>query len=66
MLNRACAEQRLNEEVETELKRVSASHLFDGFILYEAAGIIGIDEQGGWHSCAPLEQAIRTWWPKDG
>ncbi len=63
LLNRACVDQSYHEVIDSELKRVGASDMYDGFILYEAAGIMGIDEQGGWHSCAPLERAIRKWWP---
>lgn len=62
LLNRACQDQQVSEEVVSELHRVRDSDLYDGFILYEAAGVMGIDEQGGWHSCAPLEEAIRVSW----
>jgi len=63
MLNRACVDQHYHEEIDSELQRVSMSELFDGCILYEAAGIIGFDEQGGWHSCTQLENTLRKWWP---
>jgi len=36
--------------------------LFDGFILYEAAGVMGIDENGRMHTSDELEEAIKASW----
>jgi hypothetical protein len=58
-LNRACVEEEIPAHIVDELRHVRESDLFDGFILYEAAGIMGIDEEGKMHTSDAVAKAIR-------
>ena len=57
-LNQACVKDDIPAHIHTELRHVRDSDLFDGFILYEAAGVMGIDETGRMHTSKALETAI--------
>lgn len=62
VLNRAASDNQVPEHFSDELRHVCDSDLFDGFILYEAAGVMGIDEDGRFHTSAKLETCIRECW----
>ena len=52
-------------EFACELQHVRQSNLYDGFILYEAAGVMGIDEDGRMHTSTALKRCLRENWEQD-
>ena len=61
-LNKSAADNQIDEHIPGELAHVRKSDLFDGFILYEAAGIMGFDETGTMHTSKKLERVIEEKW----
>ncbi len=61
-LNRTCIENNIPAHIGEELRYAATSELFDGFILYQAAGIMEIDENGRMHTSANLEQCVKANW----
>jgi len=65
LLNRAAADNDVPEHIGDELRHARDSELYDGFILYEAAGVMGIDEAGRMHTSTALERCLRENWEQD-
>ena len=61
-LNKAASDNEIGVHIPAELNHVRNSDLYDGFILYEAAGVMGFDESGTMHTSERLEQAIDKNW----
>jgi hypothetical protein len=65
-LNRAAADNDVPEHIGDELRHARDSELFDGFILYEAAGVMGIGEDGRMHTSTNLERCLEENWEYNG
>jgi len=60
-LNGSYPENQVPLKFQSELEHVRRSDLYDGFILYEAASIMGIDEAGVMRTSGALQEVTVTW-----
>jgi hypothetical protein len=60
-LSGAYPDNKVPAAVQSDLEHVRRSDLYDGFILYEAASIMGIDEAGAMHTCGALQEVTAPW-----
>lgn len=61
-INRAVSHNEVPNHIGDEIKHVNDSDLFDGFILYEAAQVMGVDESGTFCTSPKLESMIQSNW----